>query len=169
MRAKLRILAVAPALCFTLLAGAVAQTNQDRQAAPQQSPSVANPNPNTATPRAPDMQTYRGMLQKAVEDLRQEISRVEGGAQPRQQGAMPPEVIHLMQTARSSWQIAQRAPMSFARTPAYDSAMQDMRHHVADISHERPSKSAPEAVNAARGVLQSLEKLNQEASARQPS
>jgi len=168
MRAKLRILAVAPALCFTLLAGAIAQTGQDRQAAPQQTPSAANPNPNTAAFRAPDMQAYRGMLQQAVEELRQEISRAEG-AQPRQQGAMPPDVIQLTQTTRSSWHTARRAPLSFARTQAYDGAMQEMRHHIAGISQERPPRSAPEAINAARSVLQSLEKLNQAASAAPPS
>jgi hypothetical protein len=169
MRAKIRLFAVVPALCFVLLASALAQTNTNRQGTAPQTPSVANPNPDTATPRAPDMQTYRGMLQKAMQDLRGEISRVEGGAAPTQRGAMSPDVIHLMQTARNSWQIAQRAPANFATSRAYDDAMQEMRHRVADISHERPSMPAPEALNAARGVLQSLEKLNQAVSTGQPS
>jgi hypothetical protein len=169
MRAMTRILATAPALCFVLLAGALAQTGANRQGAAPQTPSVANPNPDTATPRAPDMPTYRGMLQKAMQDLRDGISRAEGAVQPTQRGAMSPDLIHLMQTTRNSWQIAQRAPASFARSRAYDDAMQAMRHHVADISHERPSRPAPEVLNSARGVLQSLERLNQSASSGRPS
>jgi hypothetical protein len=173
MPANIRPIA-APALYLVpglaiLLATALPPDARAQPATTEQRPSTANPNPDTPNPRAPDMPTYLGMLQRAEQDLRQEISRVEGGARPTQPGAMSPDVIHLMQTARSSWQIAERAPEGFAGNRAHTEAMQAVRQRVSQIDHERPTMPAPQAVEMARGVLQSLESLRQAASAAQPS
>ncbi|SHI62001.1 hypothetical protein SAMN02745194_00749 [Roseomonas rosea] len=173
MPAPFRLLAAVPAMSLVLLSGVQAQTTQPEtarrnQAVSPTAPSVANPNPDTPAPRAPDMQTYLGMLQKAEQDLRQEISRVEGSNQTTQRGATSPDTIHLMQTARNSWQIAERAPQGFAGSQAHTAAMQDMRHRFADIAHNRPAHTPAEALDSARGVLQSLQSLRQ-AAASQPS
>ncbi|WP_424135389.1 hypothetical protein [Roseomonas chloroacetimidivorans] len=170
MRAKIRLIAAAPMLCLALLAEVRAQAQNGtpqpnaapRTAAPQ-TPSAANPNPDTPTPQAPDMQTYIGMLQKVSQDLRQEITRVEGGARPTQRGAVSPDVIHLMQTTREAWRTAERAPASFTGNPVYTETMQDMRHRFSSFLHEHPAAPPPQSLEAARGVLQSLEKLHQAA------
>ncbi|MBP0443323.1 hypothetical protein J8J14_00905 [Roseomonas sp. SSH11] len=170
MRAKLPLLAALPAMGLALLSFAQVQaqttqpeTARQNQATPGQAPTVADPNPHTPTPRAPDMPTYLGMLEKAEQDLRQQIARTEGGVQPTQNGAMSPDIIHLMQVARNSWQIAERAPQPFAGGDAHTRAMQEMRHRVSEIDHQRPTLPPPEAISAARGVLQSLESLRQAA------
>lgn len=181
MRAKTRLLAAAPALCLALciaavlapaLAPALAQTPQPNAggaAAPVHPPSARDPNPDSPTPGAPDMPTYLGMLQKAENDLRQQISRVEQGVRPTQAGAESPDLIHLMQASREAWQTAQRAPRGFAGTPPHDQAMREMRERFGEVGHGRPTGPVSRDIESARAVLRSLEQLRQAASTAQPA
>lgn len=164
MHAPILSLLAIPALCLGLAAGAGAQTTFQAPSRPAEQPSAANPNPHTATPQAPDMQTYVGMLQRASRELRQEISRSEGGARPTQPGAASPDTIQLMQKTRDAWQVAERAPQGLSGTPVYDNAMREMKNRFADIVQGHPAVPHGQSLDAARGVLQSLETLERAAS-----
>ncbi|MFC7736532.1 hypothetical protein ACFQX4_11910 [Roseomonas sp. GCM10028921] len=168
MRAPILSLLAIPALCLGLAADAGAQTTFQAPSRPAEQPSAVNPNPHTATPQAPDMQTYVGMLQRASRELRQEISRAEGGARPTQPGAASPDTIQLMQKTRDAWQVAERAPQPLSGMPVYDNTMRDMKQRFADIVHSHPALPHGETLNAARGVLQSLETLEQAATTGSP-
>ena len=171
MRANPRLLAITLALGLVPFAGvpdALAQAGTAGTPPAAVTPSARDANPVTPTPQAPDMQTYLSMLDRGIGDLRQEISRAEsGGGRSTQPGATSPEMIHLMQKVRESWQIAQRAPRGFNGNADYDQTMRDMRARFSELGPQHVE--APQAVESARGALQSLEKLRQAAAASAPS
>ena len=171
MRAKTRLLVAALALApFSAAPLGTAQAQTGTAGAPPAAvtPSARDANPVTPTPQAPDMPTYLGMLDRGITDLRQEISRAEaGGSRPTQAGATSPEMVHLMQKVRESWQIAERAPRGFNGNAAYDQTMRDMRARFSEVGPQHVE--APKAVESARSALQSLEQLRQAAAASTPS
>lgn len=167
MRAARRLLAAALSLGLAPFAGAAlneawAQAGTAGAPPAAVSPSARDANPVTPTPQAPDMPTYLGMLDRGMQDLRQEIARVENnGSRPTQAGATSPDVMHLMQKVRESWQIAERAPRGFNGNAAYDQTIRDMRARFSEVGPQHVE--APQAVDSARGALQSLERLRQAA------
>ena len=171
MRAKTRLLVAALALAplaAALPGAALAQPGTAGAPPATVTPSARDANPVTPTPQAPDMQTYLGMLDRGIADLRQEITRAEsGGSRPTQAGATSPEMIHLMQKVRESWQIAERAPRGFNGNAAYDQMMRDMRARFSEVGPQHVQ--TPEAIESARGALQSLERLRQAAASSAPS
>ncbi|MCR0984583.1 hypothetical protein [Roseomonas populi] len=169
MRARSLLLATLPALCLALPPGAEAQPNQGppvpNQApaaeAPPNQPTAANPTPMTPTPRAPDMQTYVGMLQKAADDLRREIPRAESSARTTQAGATSPalqQLMHAMQEARSA---AERAPTGFTDNSVFKDGVREMRERYTDITSRQEEQ--PRALEAARATLGALERIRQAA------
>ena len=167
-----RVFATVLTLFPALLAGAQAQPaagtwNPGSQAPATQQPSGANPTPQTPTPQAPDLRTYVSMLDKAQVDLRAQLSRAEGHVAPTQNGAMSPTMFQLMQKVREAWDTAERAPRGFTDNPTYAQASRDIRHHFADMRHgEVPP---PEAMDAARAVLEALDQIRDAANKAQNS
>ncbi|MBP0491155.1 hypothetical protein [Roseomonas indoligenes] len=169
MRARTVLLAALPTLWLALPPGAVAQPNQGppmpnmppASDAPANRPTAANPNPMTPSPRAPDMQTYVGMLQKAADDLRREIPQAESSGRTTQAGAMSPALIQLMQAMREARSAAERAPESFTDNPVFKDGVREMRERFTDITSRQEEQ--PRALDAARSTLAALERIRQAA------
>jgi len=163
-------LIAAPVLCLAALAGAAAQspggavmpnTAAPGAAAPAR-PGADTADSRTPTPQATDRRGYAEMLGRAANAVREAIPRIEaGGAAPAQAGATSPAMQALMQAMSEARHVVERAPADFTGNDTYRAAVRDMRDRYGDVTTRNPRQ--PEALEAARGMVGTLDRLREAA------